>query len=329
MKKKRFNGPIGKWIKQHLALRKSLGFIYKSAEYDLDAFDQHLKNYFPNCKTISRQMVIRYLETTKKHMPLTRAHHITNLRQFCRFMFQRDPNTYIPEKKLLGPAKVQVKPYIFTKNDIVALIYQAKQFHGKSIHALLPDTYVTIIGLLWVTGMRIGEVLRLKVEDVDTVNGIIYIRQTKFFKSRIIPLSSLSIKALITYKNKRASFGYSEISGTPFFFNNRKKPCITSTTSRTIVELIRQTGLKNIHGKTPRVHDIRHSFATNWLLDFYRSGKDPTAYLPVLATYMGHANISNTQVYLHPSIELLNIAGQQLQSYITSVLGGKNHEKRK
>ena len=74
------------------------------------------------------------------------------------------------------------------------------------------------------------------------------------------------------------------------------------------------------------MHDIRHSFATRWVLDFYRNNKDPTAYLPVLATYMGHANIANTQVYLHPSIELLNLASQQLQSYLNTTSGEKNDE---
>jgi integrase len=87
-------------------------------------------------------------------------------------------------------------------------------------------------------------------------------------------------------------------------------------------------GLKTVQGQTPRVHDIRHSFATRWLLDFYKSNKDPTAYLPVLATYLGHTNISNTQVYLHPSIELMNLAGQQLQAYTLS-FRGENHETRK
>ena len=153
-------------------------------------------------------------------------------------------------------------------------------------------------------------------------------RQTKFFKYRLIPLSSSTIQALVTYKEQRSEFGYSEEPGTAFFFNYRGKPCITATTPRTIKELIVQVGLKTVQGTTPRVHDIRHSFATRWLLDFYKSNKDPTAYLPVLATYLGHANIANTQLYLHPSIELMNIAGQQLQNYTLSFLG-ENHETKK
>jgi site-specific recombinase XerD len=328
MKKQRFNGPMGKWMEQHLALRRSLGFIYRTSEYTLDAFDQHLANNFSYCQTISREVVVSYLNATHQDKPKTRSQKVSELRQFSRFMFQFDPDTYIPEKGLVGPAKVQIKQHIFTEEEIIKLIKQTKNFHVKKRNALLPHTYATIIGLLWVTGMRIGEVVQLKIEDVDTVEGILYVRQTKFFKSRLIPLSKSTTQALVTYKEQRSEFGYSGEPGTPFFFNNRGKPCITATTPRTIKSLMEQVGLKTIQGTTPRVHDMRHSFATRWLLDFYKSNKDPTAYLAVLATYLGHANIANTQLYLHPSIELMNIAALQLQAYTHSFLG-ENHETRK
>jgi len=326
MKKKRFNGPMGKWIEQHLALRRSLGFIYRSVEYTLDAFDQHLANHFPYCQTISREMVISYFGSTHHHQPGTRSQQVSNLRQFCRFMFQLDPKTYIPEKGLVGPRIIQIKPHIFTEEDIIKLIAQAKKLRVKE-NTLLPYTYTTIIGLLWVTGMRIGEVIQLKIEDVDTIDDILYVRQTKFYKSRLIPLSASTSKALKTYKEQRARFGYNEEPGTPFFFNYRGT-CITATTPRTIMALMEKVGLKTIQGTTPRVHDLRHSFATRWLSDFYKSNKDPTAYLAVLATYLGHANIANTQVYLHPSIELMNIAGQQLQAYTNSFLGETNETRK-
>lgn len=324
--KKRFQGPMGKFIKRHLELRRSLGLIYRTAEYTLDAFDQHLEKYFPRCKIITREMILSYLNSTRHFESTTRCDHVSKLRQFCRFMFHINEKTYIPEKGLVGPGVVQVKPHIFTKKQIYKLIKQAKKINAKN--TFLPHTYVTIIGLLWVTGMRIGEVVNLKIEDVDTINGTIYVRQTKFFKSRLIPLSTSSTKALEKYKRQRAKFNYPEEIGTPFFFNNRGKPCITATTPNTIKVLMIKAGLKDINGKTPRVHDIRHTFATHCLSDRYQSGKDPTAYLPILATYLGHTNIANTQVYLHPSIELLNVASQKVQSYTKSFLGEQN-EKRK
>jgi site-specific recombinase XerD len=316
--KRRFTGPMGGWIKRHLELRRSLGFVYKGAVYCLDAFDRYLAVHFPQCRTISREMVISYLDSTKNQKPRSRSQHLSSLRQFCRFLFQINSRTYIPEAGLLPWGDVQVKPHIFTEEEVMRLIEQARKLRPNS---LLPHTYVTMIGLLWVSGIRIGEAVRLNIEDIDFTNGVLHIRETKFFKSRFVPLSASTVAALEGYRQKRARFGYTEDSGTPFFINNRKKRCITATAPRTIKELMRRARLQTVDGKCPRVHDLRHSFATRWLSEFYQSGKDPTAYLPVLATYLGHANIANTQVYLHPSLELMNTAGQKFHSYVRKTRG--------
>lgn len=124
MKKDRFNGPMGQRIKQHLELRHSLGFIYKTAKYTLDSFDRQLAKYFPDCKTISREMITSYLGSIRNLKSTTQALQLGSLRQFCRFMFQFNLNTYIPEKGLIGPATVQVKPYIFTEEEIIKLIIE-------------------------------------------------------------------------------------------------------------------------------------------------------------------------------------------------------------
>lgn len=314
MKKQRFTGPMGSWMIQHLTLRRSLGYLYVSSEYTLDAFDQFLAINFPNCKVITRQMVVGYLDTTRHKLPLTRADHVSVIRQFCRFMLQFDLANYIPEKGLVGPARVQVKPYIFTQEEVCRVMQQAMKFNVKS--EILPHTYSMIIGLLWVTGMRVGEVVRLRIEDIDTDNGILTIRQTKFFKSRMIPLLPSTTQKLIAYIDRRSCCGYSNTLTDFVFINNRGKPCTIATTPKTLRTLMSRAGLKTDKNRTPRVHDLRHSFATRWLMDIYQSGKDPNVYLPVLATYLGHANIANTQVYLHPSLELLGIAGEKLHSYI-------------
>lgn len=319
MKKQRFDGPMGHRMLQHLALRRSMGYIYKGAEYCLDAFDQFLAEHFTDCTTITRLMVIEYLDSTRHLLLLTRASHITILRQFCRFMFQFDDDTYIPEKGLIAAGSVQVKPHIFTVVEIGQLMQQARKLNVKN--RLLLETYTTIIGLLWVTGMRIGEVVRLKVQDIDVSDGILYVRQSKFYKARAIPLLPSTTQHLVEYLALRTSLGYGNAAEGPLFINNRGKPCTISTTPKTLRVLICRAGLRTRQGTTPRVHDMRHSFATRWLMDLYHSGKDPNVYLPVLATYMGHANIANTQVYLHPTVELLGAAGEKLRSHIRAMQG--------
>ena len=316
MKKQRFTGPMGEKMKQHIELRRAMGYIYKAPEFTLDAFDQYLKLNHPHCQTISRNMITGYLEITKKNLPLSRAAHLTHLRQFCRFLFQFDVNTYIPEKGLLPPGKVQVRPHIFTEDEVISVMVQAKKLNVKN--KLLPHTYITIIGLLWTTGMRVGEVVNLKINDIDLINERLYVRETKFFKSRMIPLLSSTIQHLRDYLYKRKKQGFANIKDNYLFVSNRGKPCITATVPRMIRELIIRAGIKADNNKIPRVHDLRHSFATRWLTEIYQSGKDPNSYLPVLATYLGHTNIANTQVYLHPSTELLDIAGKKLHTYLSS-----------
>lgn len=320
MKKQRFTGPMGQHMLEHLALRRSMGYIYKGAEFALDAFDVFLAMRFPDMTVITRQMIIDYLDSTRELLPLTRACQVSILRQFCRFMFQFDQRTYIPEKGLIPAGSVQVKPHIFTAEEIQQLILQAGRLNVKS--KLLSATYATIIGLLWVTGMRIGEVVRLKIQDIDVSEHMIYVRQSKFYKSRAIPLLPSSTKQLHDYLILRAKLGYPYRPEEFVFVNNRGKPCTIATTPRTIKQIIKRAGIKTRQNTTPRVHDIRHSFATRWLMEIYHSGQDPNIILPVLATYMGHANITNTQVYLHPNVELLGKAGDKLRLHNLTIQGG-------
>lgn len=218
-------------------------------------------------------MVTDYLDSTRHLLPLSRAGQVTILRQFCRFMFQFYSETYIPEKGLIGVGSVQVKPHIFTEEEITKIMQQAMKLNVKN--RLLPDTYATIIGLLWVTGMRIGEVVRLKVRDVDTSNDILYVRQTKFYKSRAIPLLPSTTRQILGYLALRTKLGYATTPEAPLFINNRGKPCTIATTPKTLRVLICRAGLRTRQGTIPRVHDVRHSFGTRWLMDIYHLGKDP------------------------------------------------------
>lgn len=182
--------------------------------------------------------------------------------------------------------------------------------------SLVPHTYAAIIGLLWVSGCRIGEVVQLNVEDVDLEAGCLHIRQTKFFKSRLVPLSPSSIQALLPYQERRTQAVGKAGPQDPFFVNRDGRRCDKSTAGKTLQGLIRKEGWRTAQGYVPRVHDIRHSFATHALASFYRAGKDPGALLPVLATFLGHSHIANTHIYLHPSLALLREAGRRWRRHI-------------
>src|SRR5207248_3393144 len=148
---------------------------------------------------------------------------------------------------------------------------------------------------------RGGETVPLNHQDMDLESGIIQIRQTKNFKSRLVPISPSTRIALLEYRRTRSELGYDNEPESPFFVNQRARRCAHRTVDATFRMLSRELGLKSPYGREPRLHDLRHTWATRCLAGLYQSGRDPNALLPVLATYLGHMNIACTTIYLHPS----------------------------
>jgi len=312
--KKLSNGPFGSFINQYLQLRRSLGRILQGAEYTLNKFNLYLYRYFPDAKTVTKPMIVGYLQGAKHLHASTLYLRFIYLRQFCRFLFQLNPDTYIPEKRLIRQGTTIRRPHIYTTEEAMKLIKLARMLtpHGS----MRPHTYSTLISLLWVSGLRIREALKLNLEDVDTDNAVLHVRESKFFKSRLVPLTLSSAAALETYRRLRTEHGYDQRPGAPFFINGPARRCSYSAVETTFLVLIRQSGIRTAQGNTPRLHDFRHTFATRYLHEVYQQGKDPNASLPLLATYLGHVNISHTQVYLHPASALLATAGQTFFDHV-------------
>lgn len=185
--KKLSNGPFGSSINQYLQLRRSLGAILQGAEYTLKKFNLYLSQYFPDAKTVTKPMIVDYLQAAKHMHASTLYLRFMVLRQFCRFLFQLNPDTYIPERRLIRRGTTIRRPHIYTTKEAMKLIKLARTLtpHGS----LRPHTFSTLISLLWVSGLRIREALKLNLEDVDTDNAVLHIRETKFFKSRLVPLT--------------------------------------------------------------------------------------------------------------------------------------------
>jgi integrase/recombinase XerD len=312
--KTRFTGPLGDMMKRHLQLRRSLGYHLRTDEIALDQFDAYVAANFPEIDTVTRPMVAGYLKTTGHLQGCTRRQQLTTIRQFCRFLFQLKPETYIPEARLLPAVKSQFRPHIYSVNEVNDLMRLAMQLPPAG--SLRPHTFATLIGLLWASGLRSGEAVHLNLEDVDLEQGILHIRQTKNFKSRLVPVSASTRIALLAYRDMRAQCGRDPNPEAPFFVNERARRYARRTVDGTFRILTRELGLKSAGTREPRLHDLRHTWATRCLARLYQTGKDPNALLPVLATYLGHMNIACTTVYLHPAPDLLVQAGSQFLNYV-------------
>jgi integrase len=206
----------------------------------------------------------------------------------------------------------RARPYLYSNEEIRKLLQEARRL--PSAHGLRGPTYYSLLGLLAVTGLRISEARNLQTEDVDLKKGILTIRGSKFGKSRLVPIHPSTRKVLSNYASRRDLF--LERMPTTFFVSGRGTRLDGAEIRRTFYALSRQIGLRgpsDSHG--PRLHDFRHRFAVETLVQWYRAGQDVERRLPALSTYLGHVHVADTYWYLSASPELMGLAVKRFEDY--------------
>lgn len=234
------------------------------------------------------------------------------MRGFAAYLHSIDPAHEVPPAGLLPCPPHRATPYIYTDAQIAALMDVAGTLRTRHCAA----TYRTLIGLLAVTGMRISEASGLDRKDVDTVNATLLIRGAKFGKSRQLPLHESALEALVRYLD-HTDRPRSAVSAKTVFVSLRGARLATHTAQGTFRELVRRAGITpRSASRHPRLHDIRHTFAVNTILDAYRTGADAGPRLALLSTYMGHVDPANTYWYLQAAPELMALAGERLERHL-------------
>lgn len=296
-------------VKDYLCLRRSLGFRLVQAErllHEFAAFMEHQEAPF-----ITTERTLEWALRPAKAQPSYWAKRLTAVRLFARYRSATDPRTEVPPGGMLRSRPKRANPYLYTEDDISRLMKAATALPPPS--GLRGRSYCCLLGLLAVTGMRIGEALALCSNDVDLHQGLLTIRSTKFGKSRLVPLHTSTQSALLAYARQRDTYLGHDTPGR-FFVSERGRPLVAATVRRTFRGLCRQIGL---HGSAcsdePRLHHFRHRFATETLLQWYRSGEDVERRLPVLSTFLGHARVSDTYWYLSARPELMHHAMRRLE----------------
>jgi site-specific recombinase XerD len=244
------------------------------------------------------------------------ARLLSTVRGFLSYLRAAVPETEIPDSGLLAKVSRPI-PYIYSPSEIEALLSTASSLEPKG--SLRPHTFSTVIGLLASTGLRPIEAVRLTVADVqlDLEPPRLLVRQTKFRKSRFVPIHASTAKMLRRYSKERARLGYHTHSDA-FFISEQRRPLHHATLRRTFRVLIRRLGITACNGRTPKLHGLRHTFAVQRLLTWYREGADVNASLPNLSVYLGHVCPHNTYWYLTATPELLSAAASSFESYANS-----------
>lgn len=299
-------------IEDYLELRRGLGFKLREYGKCLHEFVSFLSEH--GTDHVTSVLAVEYSCRRTYEKPVSWSRRLGIIRGFAQHRLAVDPTTEVPDRRLLPFRSKRARPHLYTQDEITRLLQAALTL--ESPHPLRQRTHCCLFGLLAVTGMRLGEALSLRPEDVDLDRGIITVRRTKFDKNRLVPLHPSTCAVLREYVGLREKTHARRGRVVPFFFATIHGTRLNNTNVNLVFRtLSRQIGLRKPGGGPgPRLHDFRHRFAVETLLRWYRSGEEVRRRMPVLSTYLGHANVSGTYWYLTNTPELMSAASELLES---------------
>lgn len=297
---------------EYLRLRRLLGHNLDEHHRLLPRFVAYLDSI--EASTVTVQAAVAWSTDGVDPETTNSARRMMVARGFARHMAGLDERTEIPPVGLIPMRQRWRPPFLFSATDISVLIDAA----GHRRWALPSVTYPTLIGLLAVTGMRIGEALRLEPEDINHIDAVIEIRQSKFGKSRLVPVRPETIAALEDYIINRDRLLRVERATTRVFVSSRGGPLIYPVAQEVFRDLCDHNGIGAGAARPPRIHDLRHTFAVTVLTGWYRDGENIEARLPALSTYLGHRDPRSTYWYLSAAPQLLAYAAAKL-THLTPV----------
>ncbi len=296
-------------VEDYLRLRRSLGYKLHDHARLLRRFAAHLDAIGTECVTVDLALSWA-LEPEVPPGSVVPWMRLLVVRGFARYMAGIDSRTEIPPTGLIRFRQHRRPPFIYTDAEILALMAQARTGIRQ---ALCAASYETLIGLLAATGMRISEAIKLDRTDIDWAEGVLLVRESKFNKSRYVPLHTTVLDALERYACQR-----DELCPHPrdasFFVSLRRARLDPGATQATFRRLCQNAGVGAGAPCPPRLHDLRHTKAVKTLLGWYRDGVDVQSRLPALATYLGHRDPSYTYYYLSAAPELLACAAGLLDT---------------
>ena len=294
-------------------MRRDLGFKLREAGtplLDFAAFMRRSRSTF-----ITSKLALAWAQQPRNVQPSHWARRLSFVRGFARYRSATDPRTQIPPQGLLPFQPQRARPYLYSDDEIGRLLRAALDMTYRFERgALRPWVFHCLYGLLSVSGLRLGEALNLELRDVDLQSAVLTIRGAKFGKERLVPLHASTCKVLERYLVRRSRHWADRPVSSYLFVSSWGNRLDAGEVHRTFYALSRQIGLRgpsDSHG--PRLHDMRHRFATNTLVRWYRSDQDPERLLPVLSAYLGHVHVEDTQWYLNGSPELMREAMRRLE----------------
>lgn len=306
----------------YLAERRALGFDLRIPGDQITAFARFV-DAAGHTRPLTTRITLDWVQGRAKYTkPLSWARRLDVLRPFARYLARLDPATEFPQTAIFGRSHRRLAPHIYSEQEICDLLAAARRLapHG----GLRPATYETIFGLIAATGLRLSEALHLRCGDVDLDQGVITVRNTKFRKSRHVPVHPTVATALNRYIAVRARHGATDRD--TLLFLSSSGGLLPKRTIHWVFQRLRGELGWTARGAyaQPRIHDLRHTFICRRVQLWHEHGADIDNAMAALSTYVGHAKVSDTYWYLTGVPDLMAIAGQRFELFAATV-GADHH----
>src|SRR5262245_3456941 len=310
---------LGRDAEEFLRFKRAMGLPYWRGEFVINSFVRFIDRHWgKHGKVTLEEAVIRWCARIKGRKAVTVGNEFGVVRQLCLYRRRRDPLGYVPEHAMAPVKGSTFLPYIFSREDIRRLLASATHHRGRFIWGPMLRTLILI---LYCTGLRLGEGIRLRLADVDLERGILTIRHSKG-RSRIVPIRADLANELRRYIVERQRLIDRRLhSADPemLFLRLDGSPLTVQSGSEAIRRLLRAQGLKPSTGRSgARPYELRHAFAVHRLTSWAKEGVDVHAKLPPLSAYLGHQNVLGTEVYLKATPELLELASDRFEQHLRS-----------
>jgi integrase len=304
----------------YLNERRRLGFGLRNPGYAVISFARYI-DALNSQEPLTVEIMADWARQDKGNSgkPSTWARRLKNPRSFCRYLQQFEPRTEVPDDSIFGRIGQRLAPHIYSEQEIIDLLAAAHNL-GSTIPGLRGATYETLFGVIASTGLRVSEAVHLLDTEVDLKSGMLTIRQTKFAKSRQVPMHSSTVEALRQYRSQRNL--HIEVSDeTPFFVGTRGRHLghglDLRQVHRVFIGLREQLGWINRGAHNgPRIHDLRHTFIVRRVMLWHAQGVDVDPQMLALSTYVGHAMVTNTYWYLTGVPELMAVAAVKFEAFM-------------
>ena len=294
-----FTSAIGPVIARYVALKQALGRRFDTQRYLLARFDGFLAKR--HATDLTAETFSAWCLSIKHLMPSGRRMRMQIVRQFCLYRRRSEPVCFVPDPSQFPPPQPRRRPHVFSEDEIARLLRAAGALRRWGASPLYRQVARLALVLLYTSGLRRGEIVRLTLGDYDPDEHVLLVRDSKFHKSRMVPLSNDAVREIGRYLEDRRRHRFPSGADAPLLLHRRGSglAAYSGNGLRVLMRHLFQTaGVRTASGHLPRVHDLRFTFAFHALLRWYRTGADVQARLPALATYMGHVSILSTQYYL-------------------------------